>query len=422
MSLDLQTSFSVAVFTLVVAGCLLLLSWLHHRGNQALAQWGVAFFLGAIGMALIGERGRILDVWSIVAGNALIAAAYGMMWKGVRTFEGRSSRFVLVYAGSIIWILACAIPAFYTTGDARGLLITAIGIAYSLIAAVELWRGRGERLTSRWPLIVVLVVHAATLPLRVPLFSSLNSGTPAQPYLLGLVVFETLLFCICGVYLLGSLSKERVALRHEHTSLLDPLTGVANRRAFFNQGARIIERAGMLGQPAALLLFDLDRFKHVNDRYGHAVGDEVLVAFCRVATASIRRTDLFARLGGEEFGCLLPDMPRAAALAIAEQIRAAFAAIPHAAGEVPFVATVSVGMAVTDRRNTKLPALMVTADRALYRAKQEGRNRVVAAVLAPPLLRGRRRGSLKSDDGDAKLARGENRRDARCTNADAVES
>lgn len=342
------------------------------------------------------------------------------MWKGVRTFEGRSSRHVFVYAGAVVWILACAIPAFYTTGTARSLLITAIGMAYSLVAAGELWRGRGEPLTSRWPLMVVLVVHAATLPLRVPLFSSLNAGVPAQPYLLGFVIFETLLFCICGVYLLGSLSKERVALGYEQTSLLDSLTGVANRRAFFNQGSRIVGRVGISGQPTALLLFDLDRFKRVNDQHGHAVGDEVLVAFSCVATASIRRTDLFARLGGEEFGCLLPDTPQAAALAIAEQIRASFAAMAHGAGEVSFVATVSVGVSLTDRPNIDLPSLLVAADRALYRAKQEGRNRVVAAVLATPILRGRRRGSLRSGDRETKLAHGEMRRDARCKDADAV--
>lgn len=397
MSLDLQTSISLAVFTLAVAGCLLLLSWLHQRGNQALAQWGIAFFLAAIGIALIGARGRIPDVWSIAAANALIAAAYGIMWKGVRAFEGRSSRPALVYAGAVVWLLACAIPAFFATGFARSLLITAIGMAYSLIAAYELWRGRGERLTSRWPLIVILVVHAATLPLRIPLFASLNGGTPADPTLLGAVVFETLLFCICGVYLLGSLSKERVALQHEHTSLLDPLTGVANRRAFLSQGSRLIERTDTAGQPAALLLFDLDRFKAVNDRYGHAVGDDVLVAFCRVATASIRRNDLFARLGGEEFGCLLPGTPGTAALAIAEQIRAGFAAIEHASGETRFTATVSVGIAGTERRNIKLATLMVAADRALYRAKQDGRNRVAAAILAPPFMGSRRHGSLVAD-------------------------
>ena len=120
----------------------------------------------------------------------------------------------------------------------------------------------------------------------------------------------------------------------------------------------------------------------------------------------LTHNDLFARLGGEEFGCLLPDTPQHAAMAIAEQIRADFGATTHAAGDVTFVVTVSVGMSVTDRLNIDLPSLLVAADRALYRAKQEGRDRVVAAVLAPRLLRGRRRGSLRSDDRDTNLARG----------------
>lgn len=420
MTLDLQTSLVISVFTLAVAGCLLLLSWLHHRGNQALAQWGAAFFLGAMGMALIGERGRIPDVWSIVAANAAMAAAYGIVWQGARTFEGRSSRLVLVYAGAAIWILACAIPDFYTTGTARAVLITGIGIVYTLLAAAELWQGREEPLTSRWLLIILLVVHAATLPLRIPIVTDLNGEVPAHPHLVGFIILETLLFCICGVYLLGSLSKERLALRHEQTSLLDPLTGVANRRAFLSQGSQILEGAGGLGQPAALLLFDLDRFKAVNDQYGHAAGDEVLVAFCRVATSKIRRTDQFARLGGEEFGCLLPDTPRNAALAIAEQIRGAFASMTHEAGKVTFAATVSVGVSVTDRINVGLPTLMVAADRALYRAKKDGRNRVAAEVVAPKTFRGRRRRPQMSSDGDAHRTSRDARRDPRCSDADAV--
>ncbi len=397
MSLDLQT-FAIAVFTLSIAGALLLLSWLLHRSNRALPQWGIAFFLGAIALALIGARGRIPDAWSILAANALLAAAYGVMWQGVRTFEGRASPPAVTYAGAAIWASACAVPAFYDSWFARAFLVMAIGVAYSLMAAVELWRGRRETLTSRWPLIVLLLIHVATLPLRIPLVSALNGGPPAPSIVVGSVIFETLLFCICGVYLLGSLSKERLALRHEQTSMLDPLTGVANRRAFLAHGTRIIDRADTSGQPAALLLFDLDHFKSVNDQYGHAVGDELLMAFCRAATARIRRTDLFARLGGEEFGCLLPDTPRSIALAIAEEIRADFAATKLSAGSERLAATVSVGMSATDRLNPDLPSLLIAADRALYRAKQEGRNRVVAAAFSPPVLRGRRRASQRQDE------------------------
>jgi diguanylate cyclase (GGDEF)-like protein len=401
MSLDLPTSLAIAGFTLSVAGGLLLLSWLHNRSHQALAQWGLAFFLAAVAIALIAARGHIPDVWSILVANTSLAAAYGVMWKGVRTFEGRPSRAAFVFGGALVWLLACTIPAFYAVPTARAILLMAIGMTYSLLAVGELWRGRGEPLISRWPIMIVLTVHAITLPLRVPLASSLSGAGPAQLHLLAFVMFESLLFCMCAAYLLGSLSKERVALRHKQSSLLDPLTAVPNRRAFLNQAARIIDRSGVSRQPVALLLFDLDRFKSVNDQYGHAAGDEALVAFCRVATSQLRPTDLFARLGGEEFGCLLPDTSRADALAIAERIRVAFETTSHAAEEAPFVVTVSIGMAVVDSSSIDLPSLLVTADRALYRAKQAGRNRVEPASLDTPRTLAQRRVS-ESNDGREK--------------------
>jgi len=403
MSLDLPTSLAIAGFTLAVAGGLLLLSWLHHRSHRALAQWSAAFFLGAVAIALIAARGHIPNVWSIWVANTFLATAYGVMWKGVRTFEGRPSRAAFVFAGTIVWLLACTIPAFYAAATARAVLMMAIGMTYSLLAVGELWRGRSEPLISRWPIMIVLTIHAITLPLRIPLASSLGGAGPAQPYLLAFVMLESLLFCMCAAYLLGSLSKERVALRHKQTSLLDPLTAVPNRRAFLDQGTRIIDRAGISHQPAALLLFDLDRFKSINDRYGHAAGDQALVAFCRVATSELRPTDLFARLGGEEFGCLLPNVSRVDALSIAERIRVAFEATTHGAGEAPFVATVSVGMAVTDSSNIDLPSLLVTADRALYRAKQDGRNRVEPASLSAPRSLARRRVSQSTEDRDIKF-------------------
>jgi diguanylate cyclase (GGDEF)-like protein len=228
-------------------------------------------------------------------------------------------------------------------------------------------------------MMIVLTVHAMTLPLRIPLASSLDGTTPVRADLLAFVMFEVLLFCMCAAYLLVSLSKERVALRYKQSSLLDPLTAVPNRRAFLQQAARIIDRSGISHQPVALLLFDLDRFKSVNDQYGHQAGDEALVAFCRVATSQLRPTDLLARLGGEEFACLLPDTARPDALAVAERVRVAFEATTHDAGDVPFNVTVSVGMAVADSSDIELPTLLVTADRALYRAKQQGRNRVEPA-------------------------------------------
>ena len=381
MTLDLPTSLAIAGFTLAVAGGLLLLSWLHHRTHQALAQWGLAFFLGAVAIVLIAARGHIPDVLSIFVANTLLAAAYGLMWKGVRTFEGRPSQAAFVFAGALAWLLACMIPAFYAVATARAVLMMSVGMSYSLLAVGELWRGRSEPLISRWPIMIVLTVHAMTLPLRIPLASSLGSANPAPSYLLAFVMFESLLFCICAAYLLGSLSKERIALLHKQSSLLDPLTSVPNRRAFVNQASRIIDRSRISRDPVALLLFDLDRFKSINDQYGHSAGDEALVTFCQVATSQLRPTDLFARLGGEEFGCLLPETSRGDAMGIAERIRVAFEATTHDTAEAPFWVTVSVGMAVADSTNTDFPSLLVSADRALYCAKRKGRNRVEPARL-----------------------------------------
>ena len=141
-------------------------------------------------------------------------------------------------------------------------------------------------------------------------------------------------------------------------------------------------RTRFTNQPAALLTFDLDRFKSINDKFGHPAGDTVLVTFCRLATSQLRPTDLFGRMGGEEFASLLPDTTRQDALQLAERLRAAFEATRHTVAEQPFTATVSVGVATSDDASFDLSALLVAADQALYRAKALGRNRVELSTLS----------------------------------------
>ena len=129
--------------------------------------------------------------------------------------------------------------------------------------------------------------------------------------------------CICAGYLFSGLVKDRIAASYQRASLTDPLTGVANRREFFQTGERLLTRTRFARQPIALLMFDLDQFKSINDRYGHHAGDEVLNAFCKVATLHIRPTDLFGRIGGEEFAALLSNTNRQDALSLAERAREA---------------------------------------------------------------------------------------------------
>jgi diguanylate cyclase (GGDEF)-like protein len=158
--------------------------------------------------------------------------------------------------------------------------------------------------------------------------------------------------------------------------LIDPLTGVTNRRGFFEIGERLLARARLGREPVALIMFDLDRFKRINDRCGHAAGDEVLLAFCRLASAQMRPTDLFARIGGEEFATLLPNAAAQDALLLAERVRAAIEAAPQMIQERVVRMTVSAGVASLNEGTIALGVFLSAADNALYRAKAAGRNRV----------------------------------------------
>lgn len=250
-----------------------------------------------------------------------------------------------------------------------------IAISYTLLAILELWRGRGDG-AWRWPIMLLLFGHAAAIPIQIPLAGTWNRPDPADLDLLTFMIFETAFVCICAGYLFSGLVKDRIAASYQRASVTDPLTGVANRRDFFQTGERLLTRTRFARQPIALLMFDLDQFKSINDRYGHHAGDEVLNAFCKVATSHIRPTDLFGRIGGEEFAALLSNTNRQDALSPAERVREAFGATPHSASERAFSSTCSVGVAVAEDGYSDLKALLDAADQALYRAKALGRNRV----------------------------------------------
>ncbi len=162
---------------------------------------------------------------------------------------------------------------------------------------------------------------------------------------------------------------------------VDDLTGLYNRRHFFATGARLLERLRCDGRPVALLLFDLDHFKRINDTFGHEAGDRVLAAVAQRCREVLRPGDLLARLGGEEFAVLLPETPRLPALRVAERLRRAVAGLRvEVAPGRTITPTISVGFATAEEVPGGLERLLAAADRALYRAKAEGRDRVAVAA------------------------------------------
>lgn len=162
----------------------------------------------------------------------------------------------------------------------------------------------------------------------------------------------------------------------QHLAITDPLTGLFNRRYFFDLAQREIDRAGRYGRQLAVLMVDLDHFKEVNDLYGHAAGDEVLRKVGNRLAEALRKTDILGRYGGEEFAVVLPETARAGAKLVAEKLRECIhdrsIATPHAL----ITMTASVGIGFHDERCAGLDELMDRADRALYEAKRTGRDRV----------------------------------------------
>jgi diguanylate cyclase (GGDEF)-like protein len=381
--LDLPTLFAVTFFVTVVGGLLLLFTFLQNRNTPALAFWGTGYLVGATGAALIGGAGAgIPNAWSVCAANALVCGAYAFMWSGARSFEGRRVSVALLVAGPAIWIVAFQFDGFAQSMTARIGLVSTISATYALLSACELWYARDRDLISRWPTLLLVIGHAGFLLVRIPFAPVLAASTisgHAQGTVVTVIAFEALFAAFCLPFLRVAMSKERAELEQRKAALTDSLTGVANRRAFFDHGNPLLEGAIAERRPVALLLFDLDRFKEINDSAGHQAGDRVLRAFCDLVGASIRPGDLFGRLGGEEFAYLLVDASMAQALHAAERLRRDFAAIsfPH----LVVKPTVSVGVSMASEAGRNLSTLLALADRALYRAKADGRNRVAPAPL-----------------------------------------
>jgi len=164
-----------------------------------------------------------------------------------------------------------------------------------------------------------------------------------------------------------------------HNASIDPLTGVLNRRDLLAKGGAELERAGRYGHHCTVLMLDIDHFKSINDTFGHAEGDGALQRFATACEEILRKNDMFGRMGGEEFAIVLPETKAEGGHQLAERLRARVAEIEIAAESEQRHMTVSIGLAEQTSAGDNIEVLLSRADRALYSAKQAGRNRVVLA-------------------------------------------
>ena len=165
----------------------------------------------------------------------------------------------------------------------------------------------------------------------------------------------------------------------KHRASHDPMTGLANRFEFQRQLTDLFKRASYLGEPAAILAIDLDRFKAVNDTGGHAAGDAVLRAVAYELRLAVRQSDIVARLGGDEFAVLLPKCPEARSLALAQKILSALNPLQADCNGATYCTGASIGLTMLQPEFAAATDWLAAADSACYRAKKEGRGRLWTA-------------------------------------------
>jgi len=390
MKLDISTLFLVTIYVEAILGLLLLFAWAQNTSIHGVAWWGFGHLFRAGSVVLFGMYGSAPNLVTIDLANAVLFTSYAVTWTGARVFGGRPVEPVYLVTGAVLWLLICRLPWLSDSLELRVLLASGIIAAYTWLTAFEFWRGRDEALVSRWPAIFMLFAHGALFLLRTPLVAVLPWLSVSDIYgsvWLTVLSFEAVLFTISIAFILLAMAKERTELRHKTAAMIDPLTGLSNRRSFMEDAVHLRDRHRSNPKPVTVLLMDMDHFKSINDRFGHAVGDQVLEVFAESTQQSIRSSDLIGRLGGEEFAAVLYDLSREKAFAVAERIRASFADAALEVNDHPIAATVSIGLAHCELEAFELDEMLARADRALYTAKERGRNRIETASL--DLYRGR---------------------------------
>jgi len=383
MQIDGHTVVLCGILIRTLLAILFLSFWIKDRQATWFAWWSAAFFLGDL-MALFYLRSGFVVVSApsgfVVA--ALIAGA-ACCWQGARAFEGRAPLWLPVLGTPALWLLACLIPGFIENLSYRVVLSSLLLAPLLAMTAAEFRRGRQEKLPSRRAIVVLFALLSAFFASRIALVGLAPypfGALPMQMNWLAAFSLILILHTVILAVLIVAMSRERLEREQMLKAQTDLLTGALNRHAFEAYGERLIARHDTAGKPLCLVVVDLDQLKSLNDRFGHAGGDAILVQFAAIARENIRPGDLLFRLGGDEFCCLLPETNMAQACEIGERVRVRIAGATMDLANVKVKVTASIGVASAETFGYGLDVLLHEADMAVYDAKRQGRNKVVVAL------------------------------------------
>ncbi|WP_346895199.1 GGDEF domain-containing protein [uncultured Roseibium sp.] len=362
-----------------LVGTALLIVWWPSRTEQGLLYWAISFFVRVPALPLMMARGQIADRLSIELGPGLLLAGLGLGWVGTRMIAGRKVSIPIAAAPMAIWFLACQMPVVYAETGHRILVFSTLTGLYSFAIAFEFWRDAvlsGHRLKKGLAALFVVNGTAHAVRAVYGLVINFEEGLFERHDVMAVSVFVPLVLVVIGTLIAMAMYREEHLDTLRYDASHDPLTNVLNRRAFFSRAEGILREGRQDGVTVALLMLDLDHFKTVNDSHGHLAGDQVLKQVCARVTGMIRRTDLFGRLGGEEFAALLKVVAPDDAMMVAEKIRKAVRSMAISTDQGDLSVTVSIGVAEDVGEGHGFREMMRRADSALYAAKLGGRDSV----------------------------------------------
>jgi diguanylate cyclase (GGDEF)-like protein len=379
----LITSSSLAIASLLIGFALFVAWWQFGRKTHALI-WAFSFMAAAIGHGtriIGGPLSGHSDLLAMLACHASIASFAFLAW-GFRLRAGRGNRLTFAFWGmAVLALLFCYFIISGAEGRMLNRIITAVGDAAMVAVMVATIRSTSRRAKALRALFVIYGAYICSVAIAAFLardggviggpvfFAVLSIGTPT-----GMIGTGLLTLLIVAADLAEDLRRQAIA---------DPLTGLLNRRGLEQRVAVLLAPRRVVRPPLVVVLADIDHFKSINDRLGHAAGDAVIRAFAKHLHSIGRKGDLVARIGGEEFALVLPGRDIHEAVALVEGLREG---VPAALSDIASAGdvTASFGIALVGDGET-FEATLGRADSALYRSKKGGRN---AVTLEPALARG----------------------------------
>ncbi|MEO7936161.1 MAG: GGDEF domain-containing protein [Dokdonella sp.] len=370
-----------ATMTLIIGLALAFTATGYPRNLQhPIRLWVRGLLIQPFAFGLLAVRDLAPDWLTIVVANVLLAIAYAHLIQAIREYSHAPDRsLVFVCIGLITIVVELLLTYVWPSLLARIIFISTVIALFSAFGVSAIYTRkepitRPEHLVAIMFGVAILVMLARVVTTPGSNMTLLTSTSAMQ----GIVFTYASLMPVIATSGFLLMCGERMNKDLVRLATLDPLTGVFNRRTMTDLANKAIAASKRHGRPLSLLILDIDHFKRINDQFGHEAGDLALCRFVELLAAVKREADVIARIGGEEFAMILPDANEAAALASAERLRECLSNSDFMVSGWPVPLQASIGVGTLGPAISDLETLLREADRAMYEAKRNGRNRVFA--------------------------------------------